>query len=153
MLRGLKVRGFRREDLAELARIEKASFKNPYPPSLILALSRLSPEYFLVAEVSGVPIGYVSAVARPGGLAHLTSIAVHPNYRRLGVAKTLLKTLIGRLRDGGFRRLTLEVRVSNQAAIALYHSLGFKPSSRIPSYYEDGEDAQTMVLNLINHQV
>jgi len=146
----LKIRGFKKGDLAELSSIERTSFKDPYPSTLILTLSRLSPEYFLVAEVSGKPAGYISALARFGGAAHLVSLAVHPRYRKLGVAKSLVKALIRKLKAGGFAKLTLEVRVSNKPAMALYQSLGFKPSGKLPSYYEDGEDAQVMVLNLSN---
>lgn len=144
----LKIRGFKKGDLAALSSIEKVSFKDPYPSTLILTLSRLSPEYFLVAEVSGKPAGYISALAKFGGTAHLISLAVHPQYRKLGVAKSLVKTLIGRLKAGGFMKVTLEVRVSNKPAMTLYQSLGFKPSGKLPSYYEDGEDAQVMVLSL-----
>jgi ribosomal-protein-alanine N-acetyltransferase len=147
----LKIRGFKQGDLAELSSIEKASFKDPYPSTLILTLSRLSPQYFLVAEVSGKPVGYISALAQTKGVAHLFSLAVHPQYRKLGVARSLLKALISRLRAGGFTRLILEVRISNRPAITLYKSLGFKPAGRIPSYYENGEDAQTMILTLSYH--
>jgi len=147
----LKIRGFKRGDLSELSSIEKASFKDPYPSALILTLSRMNPEHFLVAEASGRPVGYVSALVEPGGVVHLFSLAVHPEYRKLGVARSLLKALIGKLKAGGFSRLILEVRVSNRPAITLYRSLGFKSAGRIPSYYEDGEAAEVMVLTLPSH--
>lgn len=146
----LKIRRFKPEDLKHLSRIEEASFKDPYPPSLLLTLSKLSPEFFLVAEFSGKPVGYVSAIGEGKGIAHLCSLAVHPNFRGRGIAKRLLLSLIEELKNRGFKNLHLEVRVGNKGAIALYRSVGFKPAGLAPSYYHDGEDAQIMVLKLPN---
>ena len=101
-----------------------------------------------MAEASNRVIGYVSAITEGRDVAHLVSIAVHPEARRHGVAKKLLEELIDRLRKAGFKRLILEVRVGNKPAIALYRALGFRETGRLEKYYEDGENALTMTLNL-----
>ena len=74
--------------------------------------------------------------------AHITIIAVHPDYRRQKLGQLLLYAL---LRDAKHRKLewaTLEVKPSNQAALSLYHKFGFTEAGRRRRYYKDtGEDA------------
>ena len=74
--------------------------------------------------------------------AHITILAVHPDYQRQGLGQLLLYAL---LRDAKRRQLewaTLEVKPSNQAALSLYHKFGFKEAGRRRRYYKDtGEDA------------
>ncbi len=74
--------------------------------------------------------------------AHITILAVHPEYQRQGLGQLLLYAL---LRDAKKRQLewaTLEVKPSNQAALSLYHKFGFKEAGRRRRYYKDtGEDA------------
>ena len=139
-----KIREVLREDLKQIAEIEKASFKDPYPLSLLGLLSTLSPEFFLVAEYSGRIVGYASALLERKNSAHLVSLAVHPDYRRLGVARGLMEALIEKLRARGVKEISLEVRVSNKAARELYKALGFREEGIIEAYYEDGENAITM---------
>ena len=140
----LKVRKASREDLRQISEIEKTSFKDPYPVSLLSLLLTISPEYFLVAEDSGRILGYVSALTEKSGKAHLVSIAVHPKHRKKGVARVLLENLMERLEAENVREIWLEVRVSNRAAVSLYRSLGFQEQGIIEAYYEDGEDALSM---------
>ena len=74
--------------------------------------------------------------------AHITILAVHPDYRHQGFGQLLLYAL---LRDAKRRQLewaTLEVKPSNQAALSLYHKFGFHEAGRRRRYYKDtGEDA------------
>lgn len=74
--------------------------------------------------------------------AHITIVAVHPDYQRQGLGQALLWALLSQAHHRGLERATLEVRVSNQAAIALYEKFGFREAGRRRRYYEDtGEDA------------
>lgn len=73
---------------------------------------------------------------------HILNVAVHPDARRLGVARQLLERLIERARAENMTSVTLEVRVSNDAAQKLYAGFGFKQIGRRKAYYADnGEDA------------
>ena len=98
----------------------------------------------LVAELNGGLVGHgaLLVVADEG---HVITVAVTPDHQRMGVGRVLLAALC---RDAGRRGLvamTLEVRVSNAAAIALYRRFGFAPSGVRPGYYaDDGEDALIM---------
>lgn len=77
--------------------------------------------------------------------AHITTIAVHPDYRGQGVGETLLSALIGIAYEIGARMVTLEVRVSNAVAQNLYRKYGFKEAGIRRRYYSDNhEDALIM---------
>jgi [ribosomal protein S18]-alanine N-acetyltransferase len=74
--------------------------------------------------------------------AHITILAVHPDYQRQGLGQVLLWALLQSAWKRGLEWATLEVRVSNQAAIALYQKFGFSEVGRRRRYYQDtGEDA------------
>jgi len=74
--------------------------------------------------------------------AHITILAVHPDYRRLGLGQILLITLLKFACQRKLKWATLEVRASNQAAISLYQHFGFQEAGRRKRYYQDnGEDA------------
>jgi ribosomal-protein-alanine N-acetyltransferase len=77
--------------------------------------------------------------------AHVTTFGVHPDWRRQGIGRQLLLSVSELSVAIGARRMTLEVRASNEAAQALYHAFGFEIAGRRPHYYtDDGEDALVM---------
>ncbi len=71
----------------------------------------------------------------------LTAIAVHPKYRRQGLGKSILKNLLNQAKLKGVIKATLEVSNTNDAAKALYKSMGFTTKGERKSYYQDGSDA------------
>lgn len=80
---------------------------------------------------------------------HITNVAVHPDFRKQGIAHQLLEILIDTLRLRGTMAITLEVRVSNKPAQLLYKKLGFEENGIRKGYYSDNnEDAIIMWLNL-----
>jgi ribosomal-protein-alanine N-acetyltransferase len=79
---------------------------------------------------------------------HILDVAVHPGHRRRGVGRLLLQHILAEARQNGVRSASLEVRVSNQPAIALYQALGFQQVAIRRQYYENGEDAFLMVCSL-----
>jgi ribosomal-protein-alanine N-acetyltransferase len=72
--------------------------------------------------------------------AHITIVAVHPDYRRQGLGHLLLYSLLVRACQRGMERATLEVRISNQSAIALYQTYGFKIAGQRKRYYTDTDE-------------
>ncbi len=72
--------------------------------------------------------------------AHITLLAVSPEYRRQGIGALLLSTLLQKAQARGLERATLEVRSSNQAAIALYQKFGFKIAGTRKKYYQDNQE-------------
>ena len=92
-------------------------------------------------------IGYcVCSVS--GRAAHLISIAVQSNYRRKGVATSLLDRLVEHLKDMSVEEMWLEVSVNNQEAVALYSKRSFEKQTNLPNYYSDGSNAFRMSLVL-----
>jgi ribosomal-protein-alanine N-acetyltransferase len=85
---------------------------------------------------------------RPARKGHIVSVAVVPDYRRIGVGSALMTSAISALSDYGYSEAFVEVRVTNEPAINLYSKLGFKTVKRVPRYYYNGEDAYVMALPL-----
>ena len=84
--------------------------------------------------------------------AHITIVAVHPDVQRQGIGQAMLLALLIAAYQRGLERATLEVRVSNQAAIALYKKFGFREAGRRKRYYQDnGEDALILWRGGIHH--
>jgi [ribosomal protein S18]-alanine N-acetyltransferase len=103
-----------------------------------LALQRL------VGSVPGPVLGYAGAWHLVDEI-HVSTIAVQPEWRRRGLGELLLLSLIDRGLELGIRRATLEVRVSNLGAQALYRKYGFETLSVQKAYYSDNnEDAYIM---------
>lgn len=84
--------------------------------------------------------------------AHITIVAVHPDYRRQGFGQVLLLFLLSLAKQRGLKRATLEVRVSNQAGLSLYEKFGFQVAGRRRGYYQDtDEDALILWLGGIQY--
>jgi ribosomal-protein-alanine N-acetyltransferase len=103
-----------------------------------------------VLEADGEIAGY-GIVSHALDEAHLLNLCIHPDQRRGGLARLMLEYVVREARVGAANRLFLEVRPSNEAAVALYRSSGFRAIGRRPGYYpadEGREDAMVMVLHL-----
>ena len=134
-------------DLPILEKLEKISFSDFFSRELLDALAFSKFGEFLVAETEGLIVGYVSAVFEDD-FASITSIAVHPDYKRKKIAHKLMSQLLETLREMKIFSVKLEVRESNVAAKQLYDALGFKTSHVEQRYYDDGEKAIIMYLTL-----
>lgn len=141
----LIIRDAEERDLVRIEEIENASFSDPWTPNMLLAELRDSKSYFIVAEIEGMVVGYCCAqnIAKE---FNLMNIAVNPDFRKLGIGGILLDHLIDFAKHYKLIGITLEVRVSNDAAKALYLSRGFRTEGIRRSYYADGEDADIMWL-------
>lgn len=146
-MNSLTIRTVKYEDLKSIYLIERLSFERPYPSSYLETLAYLSPETFLVVSLNDCIVGYSTSVLR-GSEGHVISIAVHPNYRGIGIGKRLLIENIKRLKDLGAKRVILEVKIDNFQALKLYQKLGFKIVKTLKNYYWDGADAYRMTLNI-----
>ena len=132
-------------DVRSLWEIEKLSFPAPWSLWVFLMEYSNSTSTTLVAgppppepwKTWGYVIYWVVAEEM-----HLLNLAVHPAYRRRGIARALLTAALERSRGQGATVAWLEVRPSNTAALALYQSFGFEEIGVRSGYYSDnGEDA------------
>jgi len=76
--------------------------------------------------------------------AHITLVAVHPEYRHLGLGQLLMSALLREAWRRGLERATLELGADNLAALSLYQKFGFAVAGRRPNYYPTGEDGLIM---------
>jgi ribosomal-protein-alanine N-acetyltransferase len=132
-------------DLPAVISIERRSFPTPWSLAMfVLELSK--PSGICLAATDGDELlGYL-VCSRYDQVWHLMNVAVAPERRRTGIARGLISQLVAE--GGGKLPFTLEVRVSNRAAIAMYERLGFRSEGVRPRYYQDnGEDALIMWLD------
>lgn len=135
-------------DLDEVLEVEKSCFKSPWTRCMFEDELYNSNAYYYVIEVDGEIAGY-AGFWKIIDEAHITNIAVHCDHRRRGYGRMLVNTLLEKAKELGIIAVTLEVRVSNSAAISLYESLGFVSSGVRRGYYSDNnEDALIMWLKL-----
>jgi len=130
-------------DLFPLLRLERRCFgRDAWPWTDMLAALILPETVRLLALVGNEVAGFVIGDRRRRqGVGWIASLGVHPVYRRRGIATRLLRMCEERL---AMPRLRLSLRVSNQAAHALYSREGYRPVGRWSRYYRDGEDAIVM---------
>ena len=140
------VRRLAYSDLPAVIAVERRSFPTPWSLAMfVLELSKPS-GICLAASTGDELLGYVIC-SRYDQVWHLMNIAVAPESRRAGVAGQMLRRLFEEAR--GVLPFTLEVRVSNHQAIAMYERFGFRSAGVRPRYYHDnGEDALIMWLEL-----
>jgi [ribosomal protein S18]-alanine N-acetyltransferase len=140
--RPFSIRALSYPDLPSVISIERRAFPTPWSLSMfVLELSK--PSGICLAAVNDPQMfGYVIC-ARYDEAYHVMNIAVDPTQRRRGVAKALLDGVLDTA--GHDANYTLEVRVSNARAIALYERYGFRGVGTRRRYYADnGEDALIM---------
>ena len=145
----VSVDDMRLSDIAQVHEIERLSFATPWPAHAFeqeLRGNRLA-RYVVARTTMG---GDERAVGFAGvwlmvDEAHITTFGVHPDWRRQGVGRRMLLRLFDLSLELRAARMTLEVRVSNLAAQALYQRFGFAiAGTRLRYYTDDGEDAYVM---------
>lgn len=140
----MKIDRMTSEDVGWVARLERQVFSSPWSEKS-LEESRERPEYlFLVARCGGEAAGYIGMyqVLEEGDI---TNVAVFPAHQKRGVGQALVSALLRAAAERGIRQMTLEVRVSNEAAIRLYEKNGFVSEGIRKNYYDKPkEDAQIM---------
>lgn len=138
----LKIRRLTYADLPHVIALERRAFPTPWSLAMfVLELSKAS-GICLAALRDGELVGHLIC-SRYDTVWHIMNVAVDPSARREGVASALLRELVDRVGEGA--QITLEVRPSNDGAIALYERFGFLSAGRRRRYYQDnGEDALVM---------
>ena len=152
----MKTRPMRVEDLEQVLAIERLSFPLPWSrASFVREIREIDNSHLLVVTEddggTGSPedskcevMGY-ACWWEVADECHITNFAVAPAHRRKGAGDFLLERILEDARARGLLRATLEVRLGNAAAIALYEKWGFTAAAMRPRYYPDNrEDALVM---------
>lgn len=128
------------DDVAEIYKIENECFSTPWSENSIAESIENENTILYIAELDGKTAGYMG-VQIFSGEGYVTNVATLKKFRRMGVAKALIKEVM----KNEMEFLTLEVRQSNIPAISLYKSLGFVEVGKRPRFYrEPTEDAVLM---------
>lgn len=128
--------------------IERTAYAYPWSERFFRQEMQVECARSFLAESEGRIAGYILFWLLPGEI-DIHNIAVHKDFRRRGLGRSLLENVIVEARSRASSRITLEVRKSNMVAQKLYESVGFEFSGVRKGYYsDDGEDAFLMALEL-----
>ena len=146
-LSNVELTRMRRRHLRRVLAIEARVYPRPWSASLFLSeLSQRSTRTYLVARHDGLVVGYCGMMLT-GSEAHITNIAVDPDYHGRKVGSRLLLAVITEALAKAAESISLEVRVTNQAAQQMYVKFGFSVAGVRKGYYiETNEDALVMVV-------
>ncbi len=156
----IEIRRLTLRDLGPIEEIERVSYPTPWSRSMFAGELAKPSSLSLGAfdKLTGELLGYL-IISRYVDAWHVMNVAVDPQHRRRGIARTLLGRLFEETAGDGRRGYTLEVRVSNVGAIRLYETLGFRGRGVRRGYYTDNrEDALIMwkdpvVLDLVENDM
>ena len=130
-----------RQHVTQVAELEKICFSDPWSENSIASELDNQLAFWLVALEGETVAGYIGSQTVMDE-TDMMNVAVHPDFRRQGIAEALVNGLVDRLKAMGSHCLTLEVRASNAPAISLYEKLGFSEIGRRKNYYRNPrEDA------------
>ena len=134
----------RQEHVAQVAALEKLCFRDPWSENSVASELHNALSLWLVAVDGERVAGYVGSQTVMDE-SDMMNVAVHPDYRKQGIATALILGLVEELRKRGSHCLTLEVRASNETAISVYSKLDFQEVGRRKNYYRNPrEDALIM---------
>lgn len=135
----MEIKAMKEAQVPQIAALERVCFSDPWSEKSILSELENPLSCWLVAMDGERLAGYVGSQTVLGE-TDMMNLAVDPDYRRKGLGKELILSLIEALRQRGSRCLTLEVRDSNAPARALYEGLGFQEIGRRKNYYRNPKE-------------
>lgn len=150
MVQTIQIRRMELQDIERIMDIEKRSFADPWSESAYITEISNTSAYYIVICVDGAIAGFAGMWVIMDE-AHITTIAVDPDHRRIKLGERLLINILEESVSRGAKRATLEVRQSNTAAQNLYRKFQFKAVAMRRGYYTDNnENALIMWANEIS---
>lgn len=128
-----------KDHVSQISHLEAQCFSDPWSEKSIASELENPLSLWLVAEENGQVWGYVGSQTVLDE-SDMMNVAVDPGFRRQGIARALIETLIAELSKMGSRCLRLEVRVSNENARALYARMGFQQLGLRKNYYHNPKE-------------
>ena len=133
----VEIRQMTHDDIAAVSDIERRSYDFPWSHGVFRDCLLAGYGCYVLKREEQV-VGY-SILSVAAGEAHILNLCVDPNFRQLGYGEKLLNALLERATEAEVREIFLEVRPSNEAAIALYRKKGFRLIASRPAYYQAAE--------------
>ncbi len=144
----IQIRQATLDDVGDIAKLEQKSFKASWSEELIKKEIMSNSSFAVVAMDGDTICGYAMFMLLYDEI-HITKIAVDELHRRLGIGNLLINALLKTAYKNNYFDITLEVRVSNKAAVSLYEKNGFESVGVRKHYYTDNnEDALIMWLHM-----
>ena len=137
------IRQWTKEDIGVIAEMERRCFHDAWTEEMLSDTLRYPIYNCFLAEERGQVYGYCCLIVVCED-AEVGNIAVDTPFRGRGVGKALMEAMHQCAKEKGATQVFLEVRVSNENAIALYKKFGYESYGIRARYYEDGEDAMVM---------
>lgn len=131
----LQIDDMHTEDLEQVSRLEALCFSMPWSRKSFEEALHKSGAVYVTAKEEGKLVGYCGAYVILNE-ADINQVAVEPFSRKKGIGRKMMEVLLQKLEKAGADAVTLEVRKSNEAAIALYESLGFVTEGIRKNFYE-----------------
>lgn len=128
-----------KDHVSQIAQLEAQCFSDPWSEKSVASELENPLSLWMVAEENGRVFGYVGSQTVLDE-SDMMNVAVDPGFRRQGIARALIETLIAELAKMGSRCLRLEVRVSNESARALYERMGFQQLGLRKNYYHNPKE-------------
>jgi ribosomal-protein-alanine N-acetyltransferase len=140
-----RIRAFRPEEISDLVSItEESSQSASWSNESYEQLRKTEGFLGLVSESAGRVSGFLVA-RQVGDEGEILNVAVRRQNRRKGEGRALLSAVLEQLHRRGVRRVCLEVRESNETAIAFYQKQGFAKTGRRPGYYREPDEAAVLM--------
>lgn len=142
-LHGFEMVRLSEEHTASVAELERLCFSTPISQKNLesILLGGIGAGFVCIETKSGTVAAY-GGVMVAADEAQVLNVATHPGFRKMGLGRAIVNTIINHARSSGAEFITLEVRENNSAAIALYKSFDFYEVGRLKKYYKDPcEDA------------
>lgn len=144
----MKIREWKYKDILTISKLEEECFpKEPWSFKMLVSVFDTEAFHGVLAEDGGEVIGY-GGITVAADSADIENVAVSEAYRRSGVGQSIMEELVRFAASRKVKKVFLEVRVSNSAAMKLYLKCGFKGAYARTRYYSDGEDCLVMVKEL-----
>jgi ribosomal-protein-alanine N-acetyltransferase len=145
-VKDLTIRAMTVDDLQAVLEIERSSFTTPWSETSFFNEIKNPRSISKVARLGGRIAGYLCA-SRIIDEGHILTFAVHPEFRKRGIASALIRDILDQLKGEGCRFVFLEVRASNSGARKMYEKFGFRELGVRKNYYlSPVEDGIVMVL-------
>lgn len=136
-------------DIDDVLEISNLSFSSPWSRlSYEQELNNSLAKYF-VAKIDNKVVGFIGTWIIVDE-SHITNVAVHPNYRKLGIGSKLIESMLNYCNEKNCTAYTLEVRESNKAAISVYEKHGFIIDGIRKEYYQDNKENALLMWLRIN---
>ena len=134
--------------VASVAELEKLCFSDPWSINSVASELKNPLSLWLVAMEGERLAGYIGSQSVLGE-SDMMNVAVHPDFRRRGIAEALVLELARALKEKGNHSLSLEVRQSNEPAKKLYEKLGFEQVGLRPNYYRNPREAALILKKVL----